>query len=185
MYQMLRYHSEDEMYLTTFMHRSFIRSLLDYTDFIYDNCSKFDTDKLEHVQRRACIIATGAIRLTKHEIPLQEVGLETLTSRRRHHRLVYLYKIKNKLTPNVLSNLPSMINHNTLNYNFRRQNKIIPIRTRTTCFYNSFFPVSIRDWNKLPLVVSSAISVTCFKNALNKTDEVNTSKKTLLIRPQL
>ena len=35
----------------------------------------------------------------------------------------------------------------------------------------------IRDWNNLPLVVSSAISVTCFKNALNKTDEFNTSKK--------
>jgi hypothetical protein len=34
-------------------------------------------------------------------------------------------------------------------------------------------------------VASSAISVTCFKNALNKTDEVNTSKKPLLIRPQL
>jgi hypothetical protein len=49
------------------MYKSFIRSLLDYTDVIYDNCSKFDTDKLEPVQRRACIIATGAIRLTKHE----------------------------------------------------------------------------------------------------------------------
>jgi hypothetical protein len=38
-----------------------------------------------------------------------------------------------------------MTNHNTLNYNFWRQNQIIPIRTRTTCFYNSFFPASIRD----------------------------------------
>ena len=70
------------------MYKSFIRSLLDYTDVIYDNCSKFDTDKLEPVQRRACSIATGAIRLTKHETLLQEVGLETLKSRRRHHRLV-------------------------------------------------------------------------------------------------
>ena len=78
-----------------------------------------------------------------------------------------------------------MTNHNTLNYNFRRQNQIIPIRTRTTCFYNSFFPATIQDWNNLPSVASSAISVTCFKNALNKTDEVNTSKKPLLIRPQL
>jgi hypothetical protein len=49
------------------------------------NCVKFDTDKLEPVQRRACIIATAAIRLTKHETLLQEVGLETLKSRRRHH----------------------------------------------------------------------------------------------------
>ena len=118
---MLRSHSENEMYLTTFMHRSFIRSLLDYTDVIYDNCSKFDTDKLEPVQRRACIIATAAIRLTKHETLLQEVGLETLKSRRRHHRLVYLNKIKSKLTPIYLSNLLSMTNHNTLIYNFRRQ----------------------------------------------------------------
>ena len=159
------------------LYKSFIRSLLDYTDVIYDNCCKFDTDKLEHVQCRACIIATGAIRLTKHKTLLQEVGIETLKSRRRHHRLVYLYKIKNKLTPSYLSNLHSMTNHNTLNYNFQRQNQIIPIRTRTTCFYNSFFPATKRNWNNLPLVVSSAISVTCFKNALNKTDEANTSKK--------
>jgi hypothetical protein len=54
--------------------------LLDYTDIIYANCSKFDTDKLKHVQYRACVIATGAIRLTKHETLLQEVGLETLKS---------------------------------------------------------------------------------------------------------
>ena len=63
------------------LYKSFIRSLLDYTDVIYDNCSKIDTDKLEHVQHRACIIATEAIRLTKHETLLQEVGLETLKSR--------------------------------------------------------------------------------------------------------
>jgi hypothetical protein len=66
---------------------------------IYDNFSMFDTDKLEHFQRRACIIVTGDIRLTKNETLLQEVSIETLKSRRRHHRLVYLYKIKNKLTP--------------------------------------------------------------------------------------
>jgi hypothetical protein len=102
------------------LYKLFIRSLLDYTDIIYDNNSKFYTDKLKHVQQRACIIATGAIRLTKHETLQQEVGLETLKSRRRHHRLVYLNKIKSKLTPSYLSNLLSMTNHNTLNYNFRR-----------------------------------------------------------------
>ena len=101
------------------LYKSCIRSLLDDTDVIYDNCSKFDTDKLKHVQHRACIIATGAIRLTKHGTLLQEIGLETLKSRRRHHRLVYLNKIKSKLTPSYLSNLLSMTNHNTLNYNFR------------------------------------------------------------------
>ena len=73
------------------IYKSCIRSLLDYTDVIYDNCFKFDTDKLEHVQRRACIIATRSIRLTKHETPLQEVGLETIKFR-RYHRLLYLQR---------------------------------------------------------------------------------------------
>ena len=73
------------------IYKSCIRSLLDYTDVIYDNCFKFDTDKLEHVQRRACIIATRSIRPTKHETPLQEVGLETIKFR-RYHRLLYLQR---------------------------------------------------------------------------------------------
>jgi hypothetical protein len=63
----------------------------------------FDTDKLEHFQRRACIIVTGDIRLTKNETLLQEVSIETLKSRRRHHRLVYLYKIMSKGFLDVLT----------------------------------------------------------------------------------
>ena len=84
------------------IYKSCIRSLLDYTDVIYDNCFKFDTDKLEHVQRRACIIATRSIRLTKHETPLQEVGLETIKFR-RYHRLLYLQREREREYCLVLS----------------------------------------------------------------------------------
>ena len=83
-----------------------------------DSISSNKTSGFNRTNNTACIIATGAIRLTKQETLLQEVGLETLKSHRRHHRLVYLCKIKNKLTPSYLSNLHSMTNHNTLNYNF-------------------------------------------------------------------
>ena len=82
------------------LYKSFIRSLLDYTDVRYDNCCKFDTDKLENVQCRACIIATGVIRLTKHETLLQEVGLET--SKYRRHIGLYIY-IKLKIYSHLVT----------------------------------------------------------------------------------
>ncbi|CAC5418929.1 unnamed protein product [Mytilus coruscus] len=56
------------------LYKTFVRSLLDYADVIYDNCSSADSANIEHVQRRACIISTGAIRVTKHVTLLKEVG---------------------------------------------------------------------------------------------------------------
>ena len=47
---------------------------------------------------------------------------------------------------------------------------MIPIRARTTIYYNSFLPATIRDWNNLPKDVLSARSVPCFKKILQQTD---------------
>jgi hypothetical protein len=46
------------------LHKIFVRSLLEYRDVIYDNCSNIDSTKIEYIQRRACIILTGVIRAT-------------------------------------------------------------------------------------------------------------------------
>jgi hypothetical protein len=65
---------------------------LDYSDVIYDNCSNIDSTKIENIQRRACIILTGAIRVTKHKTLLKEAGVEPLKRRRKFHRFTYLFK---------------------------------------------------------------------------------------------
>ena len=49
------------------LYNSFTRSLLDYSDVIYDNYSNIDSTKIENNQRRACIILTVTIRVTKHK----------------------------------------------------------------------------------------------------------------------
>jgi hypothetical protein len=54
------------------LYKSFVRSLLDYSDVIYDNCSNIDSTKIENIQRRACIILTSAIRVTKLKTLLKE-----------------------------------------------------------------------------------------------------------------
>lgn len=150
------------------LYKTFVRSLLDYADVIYDNCTSADSANIEHVQRRACIISTGAIRVTKHVTLLKEVGLELLKTRRQVHRLTYLYKIKNHLVPDYLCNFHPLFHHNTENYNLRRHANLIPIRSRTVAYYNSFLLATIRDWNSLSAELITATSLASFKRLLKK-----------------
>lgn len=54
------------------LYKTFVRSLLYYVDVTYDSANS------KHVQRRACIISSGAIRVKKHVTLLKEVGLNFL-----------------------------------------------------------------------------------------------------------
>ena len=125
------------------IYKSFIRSRSDYADIIYDrayNCTFYD--KLGSIQYNACLAITGAIRGTSAEKIYQELGLESLKSRRWFRKLCHFYKIFNEKSPSYLFNLIPNFNrvHNTrLSYN------IPPIKVRHDYFKNSFFPSSISD----------------------------------------
>ena len=59
----------------------------------------------------------------------------------------------NNLSPEYRSSLiPPTVN--TLSqYNLRNAQNIHTVNTRTTQYFNSFLPSSIREWNNLPLAV--------------------------------
>ena len=82
------------------IHKTIIRSRLDYADIIYDQAynSAF-YDKLESIQYNACWVITGAIRGTSTEKIYQELGLESLNSRRWFRKLCHFYKIFNDKSP--------------------------------------------------------------------------------------
>ena len=103
------------------LYKSFVRSRLDYADIIYDQAynSAFH-DKLESIQYNACLGITGAIRGTSTEKIYQELGLESLKSRRWFRKLCHFYKIFNDKSPSYFFNLIPNFNrvHNTrLSYN--------------------------------------------------------------------
>ena len=158
---------------------SLIRSILDYADIIYDNCTISESKTLESVQRRAALLSTGAIRLTKHDRLLGELGLETLKTRRRWHRLIYLFKIKNELVPQYMREIYPLRSHNVNNYNLRRDNQLIQPQARTNYFSNSFFPSTIRDWNSLPQNTTSVLSVNLFKKSLKSAEGLEINKNPL------
>ena len=80
------------------IYKAFVRPHLDYGDILYDQAFNLSfQQKLESIQYTACLAITGAIRGTSREKIYQELGLESLQSRRWYRKLAMFYKIyKNK-----------------------------------------------------------------------------------------
>ena len=76
----------------------FARPHLDYGDIMYDQTfNESFHERIESIQYNAAISITGAIRGTSSEKLYQELGLESLRSRRWLRKLCLFYKIyKNK-----------------------------------------------------------------------------------------
>jgi ribonuclease P/MRP protein subunit RPP40 len=155
-------HTLERTYLTM------IRPILEYADIIYDNTTFENKQKLEHIQRRAGITCTGAYRHTEHQTLLLELCWETLSLRRKNHKLIQYYKIKNGKTPQYLSKeLPPVISSLTT-YSLRNRNQLREQYTRLSSSYNSYFPSTTRLWNKVPLMIRMLPTLTSFKHNIQK-----------------
>ena len=80
-----------------------IRPILEYGCVIFDACSQSDSQLLESVQYDAARICTGAFWNTNRASLLNELGWETLETRRMCVRLNLLYKMINELVPPICS----------------------------------------------------------------------------------
>ena len=74
----------------------------------------------------------------------------------------------NDLTPPYLSSLVPPLVQNASRYNLCNSNDTQTIAYRTTLFYNSFLPSSIRDWNRLNPDFRNTGTLDAFKNKLNQ-----------------
>ena len=93
------------------IYKIFIRSQLDFADVIYDQvCNSTFHEKLESIQYNACLAIRGAIRGTPLEKLYQELGLESLKSRRWFRKLCHFHKILNEKSPSYLSDLIPNLN---------------------------------------------------------------------------
>ena len=93
------------------IYKIFIRSHLDFADVIYDHaCNSSFHKKLESLQYNACLAITEAIKGTSSEKLYQELGLESLRSRRWFRKLYHFYKMLNEKSPSYLFNLIPNLN---------------------------------------------------------------------------
>ena len=150
------------------IYKSLIRPLLEYADVIWDNCTQQNKNELELIQLEAARISTGTTKLVSVANLYIETGWETLDARRNKHELVLFYKMFNDLTPLYLSSLVPPLVQNASRYNLRNSNDTQTVASRTTLFYNSFLPSSIRDWNRLNPDIRNAGTLDAFKFKLNQ-----------------
>ena len=123
------------------IYKAFVRPHLDNGDILYDEAfNLFFQEKLESIQYRPCLAITGAIRTSTEKI-YQELGSESLQSRRRYRKLAMFYKIYENKSPFYLFNLiPEKTSYVTRNVD------CIPlIKIKHNFFKNTFFPSSITD----------------------------------------
>ena len=90
------------------IYKAFIRSHLDYDNILYEQAFNLSLhEKLGSIQCRACLAITGGTRGISRLKIYQELGLESLQSRRRYRKLATFNKIyKNKSTFNLFKAMP-------------------------------------------------------------------------------
>ena len=120
---------------------------------------------LENVQLSAARIVTGAMHGTSIAKLYEETGWSTLAKRREISKLTLMYKLVNKLVPDSLCSIfltASTAGNQT--YQTRQQFNLPHFCARTELFGNSFFPLTIRLWNQLPLETRHSASTKIFKS---------------------
>ena len=146
----------------------FIRPHLDYDNIVYDRAFNelFDTN-LESVEYNAAIAITGTIRGISSEKLFEELGLESLKSRRWLRKLCLFYKIFHEKSPSYLFQLIPP-NNNVYATRSSQSNKISSFKTRHNFFKDSFFPAVISEWNSLNIDIRNSSSINVFKKELLK-----------------
>ncbi|MES9994058.1 MAG: hypothetical protein ABW098_19070, partial [Candidatus Thiodiazotropha sp.] len=147
---------------------SFIRPLLEYANIVWDNCSQYESNQLEQIQNEAARIVTGATKLVSINSLMHETGWETLSARRKKHKLTMFYKMKSNMCPTYLSSLVPATVGNTSRYDLRNVDDLQTIHAHSQLYFDSFLPSVIREWNVLPTTVRNSTSLMSFKAQLNQ-----------------
>ena len=122
---------------------------------------------MDSVQIEAGRIINGLRCNSSRQKQYHDLGWETLENRRNKYKLILFYKILNGLTPAYLYELVQSYLPRQSGYNLRNENNTFhPPFSRTSSFYDSFIPFTIRLWNILPLTITASQSLNIFKNRL-------------------
>ena len=123
------------------IYKCFLRPHLDYGDVIYDSAfNESFQNKLESVQYDAALAITGAIRGSSRKKLYQELGLESLKSRRWYRKLSLFFKLKKSKYPSYLFDIiPKVLSTRTT----RNHNNIPFFNVKHEYLRNSFFPSTV------------------------------------------
>ena len=119
------------------IYKDFIRFHLDYGDVIFNQAfNNSFHQRLESIQYNAPLAITGAIRGTFKEKLYQQLGFESLQSRRQFQKLSLFYKIIKNESPLYLYRL---IPKPLTSYSTGNSENLPPIKANHSFFKSTFF----------------------------------------------
>ena len=130
---------------------------MEYCATVWDPCQKYNSDKVERVQRRAArFVKIRYSRYSSVSDMFDVLGWTPLYQRRQEARLILFYKIINGLPQVPLEGVLVEAYKGT-----RRKHdmKFRLIGHTTSQYGQSFFPKTISVWNKLPFAEAPSLAV--------------------------
>ena len=149
-------------------YKSLVLPTLEYCAAVWDPYTQNNINRLEQINTRAArFIANNYTRtpgITTHI--KQHLNIQPLAHRRQTHRLHIMYKITNNHID--IAKHEYLHPSNARNTRNSHTHKYITYHSGTDSFKHSFFPRTIRDWNKLPQDIIDSPTIHSFTNRLHK-----------------
>lgn len=151
-------------------YKTFLRPLLEYASIVWDPYTDQNISMLEGVQRKSIRFVYNAYGCHISPTALLNLAeLETLQLRRYHDRLKHLHLLYHEnLCLATNTHLTRVDKRSTRAFHNK---KLAEIYCRTNVFQNSFFPRTIREWNRLPANLIDCPTTTSFMRMLKETSE--------------
>lgn len=148
-------------------YNTFIRSILEYGNVVWFPSEKVHINKLEAIQRKAVRFIFNKYKTTDSPSELlKNAGLLTLQNRAKLARLKFMFQlIHNQIkinTTNLISVVQTRPTRNKHSYT------LTEFACHTDCLKNSFFPLAIREWNKLSPSITNVTSLNTFLELVEK-----------------
>ena len=140
-------------------YKSMIRPIAEYAATIWCPHTQSSIYNLERIQRKAArFVCNNYQRYSSVTAMMRQLNWPTLEQRRYEAKAIMMYKILNDLV---------QVNHSDLVYNSSvtrgHSLRLLHLLTRVDVYSYSFFPSTIRIWNKLPEDIVISPSLDLFK----------------------
>ncbi len=148
---------------------SFIRPILEYGDIVWCNLTDTLANKLELIHIEAGRIVSGCTKSASKEVILKELGWKKLLTRRKEHRMAYMYRVRHNMLPSYICNLfPDTRQNDVLRHNLRTANNFSVNHCNTLTYLSSLIPRATREWNSLEQEAKQSCSLAALKQYFKK-----------------
>lgn len=130
-------------------YKTLVRPVLEYASIVWDPYTQGNINKIESVQKKAArFVYRSYSWRTSASALVKKAGLECLQKRRQRDRLKFMHLLfHDKLGIHKHTYIEPVSKRATRSHHNK---KIKEYSCRTETFANSFFPRTIREWNRLP-----------------------------------